>query len=429
MRILLATSIVLSMASAAAGQTSGSVTGITATRSPIEGGFRFTIQGSNPCTSVRMEFGDGTSHTYDIRSLPDSETIWHHYTRGGTFVVRAAGAGGCRGEASTRVSVNLPPPDPTPAPTPQPAAPPPASTGRFPGMDRNGDRVVTRDEWLGSARSFRHHDWNNDGLLSGDEVRLGATPPPAAGGFLRNRLEWTTAHFQVLDRNRDGRVSRAEWRYEYEDFFRVDRDRNGELSREEFLISSVDDDRGDRFADLDENGDNRLDRREWHGSEEIFRWLDQNNDGSLSRAEVVGEPGRAGRGGGAAEPQGGGGGGGTAPIRTLQVSAREAWTDSGIDVRAGEVLTIRAAGTIEWADNRGAVAPPTGAKGPATPNAPVPGQAIGALVARIGDGPAFLAAVGGTIRAERTGRLFLGVNDDVLTDNSGAFRVSVGVRR
>ena len=45
---------------------------------------------------------------------------------------------------------------------------------RFQEMDRNNDRVITRAEWRGSAQSFKVHDWNGDGKLSGDEVRVGA---------------------------------------------------------------------------------------------------------------------------------------------------------------------------------------------------------------------------------------------------------------
>src|SRR3954470_17407817 len=45
---------------------------------------------------------------------------------------------------------------------------------RFRTMDRNNDGVITRGEWTGSAQSFDAHDWNHDGVLSGDEVRVGA---------------------------------------------------------------------------------------------------------------------------------------------------------------------------------------------------------------------------------------------------------------
>ena len=45
---------------------------------------------------------------------------------------------------------------------------------RFQAMDRNNDGVITRDEWRGSAQSFTVHDWNGDGRLSGNEIRIGA---------------------------------------------------------------------------------------------------------------------------------------------------------------------------------------------------------------------------------------------------------------
>lgn len=42
---------------------------------------------------------------------------------------------------------------------------------RFKGMDRNKDGVITRDEWRGNDQSFRQHDLNGDNVLSGDELR------------------------------------------------------------------------------------------------------------------------------------------------------------------------------------------------------------------------------------------------------------------
>ena len=41
---------------------------------------------------------------------------------------------------------------------------------RFQAMDRDGDGVITRSEWRGNLQSFRQHDRNNDGVLSGEEV-------------------------------------------------------------------------------------------------------------------------------------------------------------------------------------------------------------------------------------------------------------------
>jgi len=45
------------------------------------------------------------------------------------------------------------------------------SKGRHHGMDKNKDGVITRGEWRGNDQSFRQHDANGDGVLSGAEVR------------------------------------------------------------------------------------------------------------------------------------------------------------------------------------------------------------------------------------------------------------------
>lgn len=92
-----------------------------------------------------------------------------------------------------------------------------------------------------------------------------------------------------MDRNRDNRLTANEWFYEAEFFRRADRNRDGALAIDEFAGTGWDDDRDVRFDDLDLNRDRRIDRREWQGSVEAFRWLDRNNDNVLSRMEVVGE--------------------------------------------------------------------------------------------------------------------------------------------
>ena len=38
------------------------------------------------------------------------------------------------------------------------------------GMDTNRDGVISRREWRGTPQAFYVRDWNNDGVLSGDEV-------------------------------------------------------------------------------------------------------------------------------------------------------------------------------------------------------------------------------------------------------------------
>jgi Ca2+-binding EF-hand superfamily protein len=166
---------------------------------------------------------------------------------------------------------------------------------RFRSMDRNGNGAIERDEWNGSPQSFTVHDWNGDGSLSREEVRLGGR---RAGRVVAEDdfdpvgpATWTTRNFRLLDRNRDDRISSNEWYYAPEYFRRADRDRNGALTLTEFTggTGAWDDDRDDSFANLDTNNDGRVERSEWHGSADAFEWLDRNRDNALSRLEVVGE--------------------------------------------------------------------------------------------------------------------------------------------
>jgi hypothetical protein len=394
----------------------GTVTGVQVARGGNAGEFAFTVQGRNPCGAVHFEYGDGQYMTHPIERLP--VTIGYQYTDTGTFNVRVQGMANCEGSVATNVRVTRV--QARPQSTPDPGNEPARGRGRqtidmrFAGMDTNRDGVVTRAEWRGSPRSFELHDWNGDNRLSGDEVRPGAAWPDRGA----DQNNWTMERFRAMDRNQDGRLVRGEWLYDVEDFRRVDRNGDNRLELSEFLVGDVDDDRGDRFTDLDLNGDDRLDPDEWHGNVAAFRWLDRNNDGLLSRAEVIGSTD-------VLDDLSGGGAGATP--RRVTIGARYPWIDTTIDVRAGDSISITAAGRIMFSPSDGDVAEPGGAPGRrATSAAPMPNVEIGTLLGRIGDGEPFV--VGDYLdsrRAPRAGRLYLMVNDDILQDNSGEFQASV----
>jgi Ca2+-binding EF-hand superfamily protein len=171
------------------------------------------------------------------------------------------------------------------------------ATIRFQGMDRNHDGVITRDEWRGSDQSFKVHDWNGDGRLSGNEVRIGAAREDRASSdepydyYEREYVfdDWTDRGFRALDHNRDGRITRDEWHFDREGFRRADHNGDGVLTRAEFFDEdAIDDDRGDGLANLDANRDGRISRDEWHGSPSRFAMLDENHDGFITRAEMLG---------------------------------------------------------------------------------------------------------------------------------------------
>ena len=167
---------------------------------------------------------------------------------------------------------------------------------RFAAMDSNRDGVITRAEWRGSERSFQTHDWNNDKVLSGDEVRPGgrraerAQQPPFDSAEREYPFaDWTAEGFRDLDHDRNGRITRDEWHFDIESFRRADHDGDGVVTRAEFLNETAeDDDREDRFEWLDANNDARISRDEWHGTAERFSRLDSNRDGALTRAEMRG---------------------------------------------------------------------------------------------------------------------------------------------
>jgi len=112
--------------------------------------------------------------------------------------------------------------------------------------------------------------------------------------------------------------------------------------------------------------------------------------------------------------------------REVAVVAAVAWTDTGIDVRAGRDIYLNSTGRIHWGPNR--QDGPGGERSSPKNNArPIPGRPAAALIGRVGEGNDvfFIGAESGPIRMRESGRLFLGINDDMLNDNSGAFRVTV----
>jgi len=120
--------------------------------------------------------------------------------------------------------------------------------------------------------------------------------------------------------------------------------------------------------------------------------------------------------------------GGTAGMRerTVTVEAARAWSDTGIDVRRGQEIRFKASGKIRWGPDR---SDGPGGEGGRHYNAnrPLPDRPGAALVGRIGGGHDvfFVGDDDGAMRARDDGRLYLGINDDYLQDNSGSFRVTV----
>jgi hypothetical protein len=157
-----------------------------------------------------------------------------------------------------------------------------------------------------------------------------------------------------------------------------------------------------RVSSMDADRDGVVTRGEWRGSAQAFRRQDKNNDGVLSGSEVQDDR------------------------NDVIVKATERWANTGVQVRLGDVVRIESQGTVQLSANTSDTSSPGGAgSGRRAASAPLPDRPAGGLIARIGNAPPIFVGADSTIRANASGVLYLGVNDDELSDNRGEYRVRI----
>jgi hypothetical protein len=112
--------------------------------------------------------------------------------------------------------------------------------------------------------------------------------------------------------------------------------------------------------------------------------------------------------------------------RSVTVQARTAWTDSGVDVRPGQEIFFAASGEVRWGPGRRDDAAGEH-NSPFNQGRPMPDRNAAALIGKIGENgdPFFIGGSTQGIRVRGAGRLYLGINDDFLEDNSGSLRVVI----
>ena len=122
-------------------------------------------------------------------------------------------------------------------------------------------------------------------------------------------------------------------------------------------------------------------------------------------------------------------------IKSVTVSSVDFWTDTGIDIMAGQRLSVEASGEVFGHYN-----PPKRIWGPLSPDGQtdeiadslwmLPGVPKIALIAKIGeDGTPIKIGRAAIFSADRDGRLFLGVNDRVYLHPSDHHYVEGDPRR
>ncbi len=116
-----------------------------------------------------------------------------------------------------------------------------------------------------------------------------------------------------------------------------------------------------------------------------------------------------------------------ARARTVTVPANVQWTNTGITVRRGQPVRFEPSGDARLSTSADDVANAAGARnGRMAAGAPIPSIPAGALIGRVDNGQPF--SIGDTtqeFRMPANGRLFLGINDDHVEDNSGNYVVRV----
>jgi len=115
--------------------------------------------------------------------------------------------------------------------------------------------------------------------------------------------------------------------------------------------------------------------------------------------------------------------------KTIEVSPKLDWTNTYINVTRGDIIVIQASGAVSL-DLAGHVCGPDGTS-IKDPGKLIPEKPTGALIAVIGvDNNDFVfVGASGRFVATRSGLLFLGINEEDLTNNSGALSAKVRVEK
>lgn len=114
------------------------------------------------------------------------------------------------------------------------------------------------------------------------------------------------------------------------------------------------------------------------------------------------------------------------PAGALIVAGNQQWTPTNITVRSGETLRFQTTGEVRFTGDPNDRAQAAGAFSQKyVPGGPLPSVYAGALIGRINRGRPFAIGDQSAVRMPAGGALYLGINDDNISDNSGQFQVVI----
>lgn len=110
----------------------------------------------------------------------------------------------------------------------------------------------------------------------------------------------------------------------------------------------------------------------------------------------------------------------------VRVEGNQPWTDTGVTVKKGDHIAFRSTGQIQFWQATGENAGPDGNDSVRRLDYPVNAMPVGGLIGKVGNGAAFpIGSNAQPIVMPAGGRLMLGVNDNLWSDNSGYFSVVI----
>ena len=119
------------------------------------------------------------------------------------------------------------------------------------------------------------------------------------------------------------------------------------------------------------------------------------------------------------------------PSGAVRVPGNATWVATPLTVRRGDTVTFNVSGQIQLSDNGSDVAHAAGSLQQRRANgSPLPQNFAGALIAKVGNSAPFpIGDVSTPVTMPADGQLYLGINDDEVSDNRGEFIVQLSRNR
>jgi hypothetical protein len=117
---------------------------------------------------------------------------------------------------------------------------------------------------------------------------------------------------------------------------------------------------------------------------------------------------------------------GNLPANTIRVPGNATWVATPLFVRRGDRVAFNTEGRIQLSDDANDIAVSAGSLRQRTANgSPLPQNFAGALIGKIGNSAPFAIGNSASVTMPADGQLYLGINDDEVSDNRGEFTVTL----